>query len=154
MTTLRRIDASMNLLAGTIPIELCELSLESLNLYENQLEGNSFSGEIAKTIAGAANLSALFLSKNRFSGGSDRKWRTYDKLDDIDSRERRAQGGDSKIEAMSEECFGFFLVFQGKLRPNLIMGTLTSNGLTIFSLKLLDNMRFLEDDGVSNEFYN
>nr|GLL27533.1 receptor-like protein kinase HSL1 [Ipomoea trifida] len=68
MTTLRRIDASMNLLAGTIPIELCELSLESLNLYENQLEGNSFSGEIAKT--GAANLSALFLSKNRFSGTS------------------------------------------------------------------------------------
>nr|GLL35504.1 receptor-like protein kinase HSL1 [Ipomoea trifida] len=52
----------MNQLAGTIPNELCELPLES----ERKNLGNSFSGEIAKTIVRAANLSALFLSKNRF----------------------------------------------------------------------------------------
>ncbi|XP_031126967.1 receptor-like protein kinase HSL1 [Ipomoea triloba] len=63
MTALRRIDVSMNQLAGTIPNELCELPLESLNLYENQLEG-----ELPESIANSPNLYELRLFRNHLKG--------------------------------------------------------------------------------------
>ncbi|CAI9087386.1 OLC1v1021443C1 [Oldenlandia corymbosa var. corymbosa] len=63
MTALRRIDASMNQLTGTIPSELCDLPLESLNLYENSLEG-----ELPESIANSPNLYELRLFENNLSG--------------------------------------------------------------------------------------
>ncbi|KAK4438741.1 Receptor-like protein kinase HSL1 [Sesamum alatum] len=63
LTELRRFDASMNMLTGMIPDELCELPLESLNLYENQLEGL-----IPESIAGSPNLYELKLFGNRLTG--------------------------------------------------------------------------------------
>ncbi|KAG8386844.1 hypothetical protein BUALT_Bualt03G0191300 [Buddleja alternifolia] len=63
LTELRRFDASMNELTGTIPNELCELPLESLNLFENQLEGL-----IPESIANSPNLHELKLFGNRLVG--------------------------------------------------------------------------------------
>ncbi|PIN15617.1 Serine/threonine protein kinase [Handroanthus impetiginosus] len=63
MTSLRLLDASMNRLTGPIPTELCELPLESLNLYENNLEG-----ELPESIANSPNLYELRLFRNQFSG--------------------------------------------------------------------------------------
>ncbi|KAH6763927.1 HAESA-like 1 [Perilla frutescens var. frutescens] len=63
MTSLRRLDASTNELTGTIPAELCELPLESLNLYEN-----NFHGELPDGIAVSPNLYELKLFRNQLSG--------------------------------------------------------------------------------------
>ncbi|CAH9060171.1 unnamed protein product [Cuscuta europaea] len=63
MAALRRIDVSMNQLSGTIPAELCELPLESLNLYENQLEG-----ELPDSISKSPVLYELRLFRNRLKG--------------------------------------------------------------------------------------
>ncbi|THG22659.1 receptor-like protein kinase HSL1 [Camellia sinensis] len=63
MTALRFFDASMNELNGTIPDELCELPLESLNLYENQFEG-----ELPESIVKSPNLYELKLFRNRLTG--------------------------------------------------------------------------------------
>lgn len=63
MTALRRVDASMNRLTGTIPTELCQLPLESLNLYEN-----SFQGGLHESIANSPNLYELRLFQNRLKG--------------------------------------------------------------------------------------
>ncbi|KAK6124382.1 hypothetical protein DH2020_041875 [Rehmannia glutinosa] len=63
MASLRRLDASMNELTGSIPSELCELPLESLNLYENDLRG-----ELPDTIANSPNLYELRLFQNQLSG--------------------------------------------------------------------------------------
>ncbi|KAK6133491.1 hypothetical protein DH2020_032784 [Rehmannia glutinosa] len=63
MTSLRRLDASMNELTGSIPAELCELPLESLNLYENNLRG-----ELPDGIANSPNLYELKLFRNQLSG--------------------------------------------------------------------------------------
>ncbi|KAL8468113.1 hypothetical protein ACS0TY_031375 [Phlomoides rotata] len=63
MTSLRRLDASMNDLSGEIPSELCELPLESLNLYENNLRG-----ELPDGIAKSPNLYELRLFQNQLSG--------------------------------------------------------------------------------------
>ncbi|CAH9099214.1 unnamed protein product [Cuscuta epithymum] len=63
LTQLRRFDASMNSLTGTIPRELCELPLESLNLFQNQLEGS-----VPERIANSSNLKELRLFRNRIIG--------------------------------------------------------------------------------------
>ncbi|KAL3821446.1 hypothetical protein ACJIZ3_007351 [Penstemon smallii] len=63
LTELRRFDASMNKLTGMIPNDLCELPLESLNLFENQLEGM-----IPKSIAKSPNLEELKLFGNQLVG--------------------------------------------------------------------------------------
>ncbi|XP_051151728.1 receptor-like protein kinase HSL1 [Andrographis paniculata] len=63
LTRLRRIDASMNRFTGNLPNELCELPLESLNLFENHLEG-----VIPDSIAKSPNLYELKLFGNKFSG--------------------------------------------------------------------------------------
>ncbi|KAG6423647.1 hypothetical protein SASPL_114049 [Salvia splendens] len=63
MTGLRRLDASTNELTGRIPVELCELPLESLNLYENNLHGG-----LPDVIAESPNLYELKLFRNRLSG--------------------------------------------------------------------------------------
>ncbi|XP_022877222.1 receptor-like protein kinase HSL1 [Olea europaea var. sylvestris] len=63
LTELRRFDAAMNNLTGTIPDELCELPLEWLNLYENQLNG-----QIPESIAKSPNLYDLRLFGNQLSG--------------------------------------------------------------------------------------
>lgn len=63
MVSLRRLDASMNELTGPIPVELCGLPLESLNLYENR-----FQGELPDSIANSPNLYELRLFQNQLYG--------------------------------------------------------------------------------------
>ncbi|KAG6393722.1 hypothetical protein SASPL_144289 [Salvia splendens] len=63
MTSLRRIDVSMNELSGYIPAELCDLPIESLNLYENNLRG-----QLPDGIANSPNLYELRLFQNHLSG--------------------------------------------------------------------------------------
>ncbi|EEF44368.1 receptor-like protein kinase HSL1 [Ricinus communis] len=63
LTTLRRFDASMNELSGMIPVELCKLELESLNLFENRLEG-----KLPESIAKSPNLYELKLFNNKLIG--------------------------------------------------------------------------------------
>ncbi|XP_065875639.1 receptor-like protein kinase HSL1 [Euphorbia lathyris] len=63
LTTLRRFDASMNELTGTIPYDLCELELESLNLYDNRLEGS-----LPESISKSPNLYELKLFNNKLTG--------------------------------------------------------------------------------------
>uniref|UniRef100_A0A2P2IWX1 non-specific serine/threonine protein kinase n=1 Tax=Rhizophora mucronata TaxID=61149 RepID=A0A2P2IWX1_RHIMU len=63
LNRLRLIDASMNQLTGSIPDELCRLPLESLNLYENRLEGN-----LPASIADSPGLYELRLFNNRLTG--------------------------------------------------------------------------------------
>nr|KYP58792.1 Receptor-like protein kinase HSL1 [Cajanus cajan] len=63
MTSLKFFDASSNELTGTIPAELCELPLASLNLYENKLEGS-----LPRVIARSPNLYELKLFSNKLVG--------------------------------------------------------------------------------------
>ncbi|XAR59187.1 Non-specific serine/threonine protein kinase [Bertholletia excelsa] len=63
MTALRLFDASMNQLNGSIPVELCSLPLESLHLYENQLEG-----KVPESLANSPNLYELRLFENGLTG--------------------------------------------------------------------------------------
>ncbi|VFQ88529.1 unnamed protein product [Cuscuta campestris] len=63
MTALRLIDASMNQLTGNIPAGLCELPLESLNLYNN-----NFEGKLPESIANSPNLYELRLFSNNLNG--------------------------------------------------------------------------------------
>ncbi|XP_009102909.1 receptor-like protein kinase HSL1 [Brassica rapa] len=63
LKSLRLLDASMNQLTGSIPDELCRVPLESLNLYENNLEG-----ELPASIASSPNLYELRIFGNRLSG--------------------------------------------------------------------------------------
>ncbi|CAN4105013.1 unnamed protein product [Withania somnifera] len=79
LTKLRRLDVSTNKLNGTIPDELCELPLESLNLFENQFEG-SFPESIAKS----PNLYELKLFSNRFSGSLPSELGKNSALQDLD----------------------------------------------------------------------
>lgn len=63
LTSLRRFDASMNELSGRIPSGLCGLQLESLNLFDNRLEG-----PLPATITGSKLLIELKLFNNKLSG--------------------------------------------------------------------------------------
>ncbi|KAI4312217.1 hypothetical protein MLD38_037054 [Melastoma candidum] len=63
LSGLRNIDASMNRLTGIIPEELTRLPLESLNLYENDLQG-----DLHPSIAESPGLYELRVFKNRLSG--------------------------------------------------------------------------------------
>ncbi|KAL7219294.1 hypothetical protein ACSBR2_012381 [Camellia fascicularis] len=63
LTALRRFDASLNGLVGTIPDELCKLPLESLNLYDNQLVGL-----LPENITRSPNLYELRVFNNRLYG--------------------------------------------------------------------------------------
>lgn len=63
LTALRRFDGSMNKFTGTIPDELTQLPLESLNLYHNQLQGL-----LPENIAMSPNLLELRIFNNRLIG--------------------------------------------------------------------------------------
>ncbi|KAK1405272.1 receptor-like protein kinase HSL1 [Heracleum sosnowskyi] len=63
LTSLRRFDVSTNKFTGTIPDELTQLPLESLNLYHNQLEGL-----LPENIALSPNLFELRIFNNRLTG--------------------------------------------------------------------------------------
>ncbi|XVE51396.1 hypothetical protein DITRI_Ditri02bG0036800 [Diplodiscus trichospermus] len=63
LTKLRLLDASMNQLTGTIPDDLTQLPLESLNLYQNNLEGT-----LPANIADSPALYELRLFQNRLTG--------------------------------------------------------------------------------------
>ncbi|XWS39418.1 hypothetical protein CRYUN_Cryun18bG0052900 [Craigia yunnanensis] len=87
LTTLKKFDASANELTGTIPTGLCGLQLESLNLFDNRLEGtlpesitrskplhelklfnNKLSGPLPSHLGEISPLQILDLSYNQFSG--------------------------------------------------------------------------------------
>ncbi|CAK7322692.1 unnamed protein product [Dovyalis caffra] len=63
LTMLRRFDVSTNQLTGTIPTQLTQLELESLNLFENRLEGT-----LPESIAKSPNLYELKLFNNKLTG--------------------------------------------------------------------------------------
>ncbi|KAK6932608.1 Serine-threonine/tyrosine-protein kinase, catalytic domain [Dillenia turbinata] len=63
LTALRNLDASMNRLSGKIPDELLGLPLASLNLYENQFEGN-----LSESLVNSPNLFELRLFQNKLTG--------------------------------------------------------------------------------------
>ncbi|MCD7468642.1 Serine/threonine-protein kinase hsl1 [Datura stramonium] len=79
MTALRRVDVSMNRVTGKIPNELCELPLESLKLYENQLYG-----ELPEGIANSPNLSELMLFRNSLNGSLPKDLGKFSPLIGID----------------------------------------------------------------------
>ncbi|WZY68721.1 hypothetical protein YC2023_000961 [Brassica napus] len=87
MTMLKSFDASMNKLTGKIPDGLTRLNLESLNLFENMLEGplpesitrsktltelklfnNKLTGEIPSQLGASSPLQFVDFSYNQFSG--------------------------------------------------------------------------------------
>ncbi|KAK8681490.1 hypothetical protein V6N13_053892 [Hibiscus sabdariffa] len=102
LTTLKRLDVSGNEFTGTIPTELCGLQLESLNLFENRLEGtlpesitsskylhelklynNNLSGTLPSQLGENSSLQLLDLSYNQFSGEIPGSLCAKGKLEDI-----------------------------------------------------------------------
>ncbi|GMI78590.1 HAESA-like 1 [Hibiscus trionum] len=102
LSTLKRFDASTNELTGTIPSGLCGLQLESLNLFENRLEGtlpgsitsskylqdlklynNNLSGTLPSQLGENSSLQYLDLSYNQFSGEIPESLCAKGKLEDI-----------------------------------------------------------------------
>lgn len=77
--SLSRFDASENNLTGKIPETLAHLPLESLNLNDNQLEG-----EISENLALNPNLSQFKLFNNRFSGTLPQNFGLSSDLDEFD----------------------------------------------------------------------
>ncbi|KAG2397148.1 Receptor-like protein [Vigna angularis] len=87
MTSLKLFDASRNELTGTIPTELCELPLQSLNLFENKLEGF-----LPGAIARSPNLSELKLFSNRLIGTLPSDLGSNSPLNHIDVSHNRFYG--------------------------------------------------------------
>ncbi|KAG2318888.1 hypothetical protein Bca4012_054860 [Brassica carinata] len=87
LKSLRLLDASMNKLTGTIPDELCRVPLESLILYENDLEG-----ELPKSIALSPNLYDLRIFENRLTGTLPRDLGVHSPLKRIDVSENGFSG--------------------------------------------------------------
>ncbi|XVE66154.1 hypothetical protein DITRI_Ditri08aG0057500 [Diplodiscus trichospermus] len=102
LTRLKRFDASMNELTGSIPTGLCELQLESLNLFDNRLEGtlpesitrskdlhelklfnNKLSGPLPSQLGENSPLQSLDLSYNQFSGEIPENLCAEGQLEDI-----------------------------------------------------------------------
>ncbi|XVF66770.1 hypothetical protein PTKIN_Ptkin10aG0064900 [Pterospermum kingtungense] len=102
LTALKRLDASMNELTGAIPTGLCGLQLESLNLFDNRLEGtlpenivgskylhelklfnNKLSGPLPSQLGQNSPLQSLDLSYNQFSGEVPENLCANGRLEDI-----------------------------------------------------------------------
>lgn len=116
-TTLLRFDASMNQLTGTIPNELCELQLESLNLYENRLEGT-----LPESIARSKNLSELKLFNNKLRGGLPSELGKYSPLQTLDLSYNQFSGEipDGLCEKGSlEDLVLIYNSFSGKIPQSL-----------------------------------
>lgn len=85
--SLFRFDASENNLIGKIPETLIHLPLESLNLNDNQLEG-----EISENLALNPNLSQFKLFNNRFSGTLPQNFGLSSDLDEFDVSGNNLEG--------------------------------------------------------------
>ncbi|OVA11107.1 Protein kinase domain [Macleaya cordata] len=117
LKSLRRFDASMNGLGGPIPNELCELPLESLNLYENQ-----FDGILPKSIALSPNLYELRLFSNRLSGELPSDLGKNSPLQWIDVSENKFSGeipGSLCEKGVLEELLLIYNSFSGRIPENL-----------------------------------
>ncbi|CAL5403748.1 unnamed protein product [Camellia sinensis] len=87
LTSLRRFDACCNSFVGPIPNELCELPLESLNLYQNQLVGL-----LPESIAKSPNLYELKVFKNQLNGSLPSELGKHSNLLTIDVSENQFSG--------------------------------------------------------------
>ncbi|CAH8355468.1 unnamed protein product [Eruca vesicaria subsp. sativa] len=113
LKSLRFFDAADNKLTGTVPDELCLLPLESLNLYENDLEG-----ELPGSVALSPNLNELKIFGNRFSGELPRDLGVNSPLRLIDVSENGFSG-----ELPAGLCA------RGKLEELLVLRNSFSGGL-------------------------
>ena len=87
LSSLRLLDASMNHLTGRIPTELCSLSLESLNLYENLYElrlfGNRLTGRLPENLGKRSPLRWLDVSSNQFWGNIPASLCDFGELEEV-----------------------------------------------------------------------
>ncbi|XP_050206813.1 receptor-like protein kinase HSL1 [Mercurialis annua] len=117
LTTLRRIDVSMNQLAGSIPNDLCELELESLNLFENRLEG-----KLPESISKSPNLYELKLFNNKLTGELPSQLGLNSPLKSFDVSYNNFSGGIPKTLCAKGELQDLILIhnsFSGKIPDNL-----------------------------------
>ncbi|KAM3301881.1 receptor-like protein kinase HSL1 [Capsicum chacoense] len=117
LTKLRRLDVSTNKLNGTIPDELCELPLESLNLFENQFEGL-----FPESIAKSPNLYELKLFSNRFSGSLPSELGKNSALQYLDVSYNKFSGRipESLCEMGAlEDLIGIYNLFSGSIPDSL-----------------------------------
>ncbi|PIN03790.1 Serine/threonine protein kinase [Handroanthus impetiginosus] len=117
LTNLRRFDASMNSLIGPIPEELCELPLESLNLFENKLEGL-----IPESIAKSPNLYDLKLFRNELTGSLPRELGKNSALQTLDVSYSNLSGEVPEFlchNGALEEIVLINNAFSGKIPTNL-----------------------------------
>ncbi|RZC50885.1 hypothetical protein C5167_019311 [Papaver somniferum] len=163
LKTLRRFDVAMNHLQGLIPNELCELPLESLNLYENR-----FTGILPKSISKSPNLYELRLFNNLLTGDLPNDLGKNSPLKWIDVSENKFYG---KIPAslcehgVLEELLLIYNSFSGtipdqlvecrsltrvRLRNNQLSGEVPAGFWGLPKLSLLELARNSFTGGISN----
>ncbi|XP_057792429.1 receptor-like protein kinase HSL1 [Salvia miltiorrhiza] len=117
LTKLRRFDASMNHLSGIIPFELCGLPLESLNLFQNELEGM-----IPESITRSKNLYELKLFGNPLTGLLPRELGKNSALQIIDVSYCNLTGGIPEFLCWNgalEELVLIYNAFSGSIPASL-----------------------------------
>ncbi|KAL8031530.1 hypothetical protein ABFX02_13G032000 [Erythranthe guttata] len=117
LTKLRRFDASSNNLTGNIPNELCELPLESLNLFDNQLEGL-----IPESIAKSPNLNELKLYQNQITGSLPRELGKNSRLQIVDVSYNNLSGEIPEFICRNRALEQFLLIdnaFSGNIPADL-----------------------------------
>lgn len=117
LTELRRFDMSMNQLSGIIPYGLCELHLESLNLFTNHLVGL-----IPEIIANSKHLYELKLFGNPLTGLLPRELGRNSALQILDVSYCNLSGGIPEFLCRNEALQEIVLIynaFSGSIPANL-----------------------------------
>lgn len=117
LTKLRRFDVSMNHLSGTIPYDLCDLPLESLNIFQNEFEG-----VIPESIAKSENLYELKVFSNPLTGFLPRELGKNSPLQIIDVTSCNLTGEIPEFlchNGALEELVLIYNSFSGRIPSNL-----------------------------------